>query len=49
MRLPFEVETEWFTGRTEVKTFVAEELIATKIRRSTNAKRAAICSTCGSR
>ncbi|MFV0464155.1 MAG: nucleotidyl transferase AbiEii/AbiGii toxin family protein [Nostocoides sp.] len=32
MRLPFEVETDWFTGRTEVKTFVAEELIATKIR-----------------
>lgn len=32
MRLPFEVETEWFAGRAEVKTFVSEELIATKIR-----------------
>ncbi|MFT4011742.1 MAG: nucleotidyl transferase AbiEii/AbiGii toxin family protein [Nocardioidaceae bacterium] len=32
LRLPFEVETEWFSGRAEVKTFVPEELIATKIR-----------------
>lgn len=26
------METEWFTGRAEAKTFVAEELVATKIR-----------------
>jgi len=32
VQLPFAVETEWFTGRAEVKTFVPEELIATKIR-----------------
>lgn len=32
LRLPFEVETEWFNGRAEVKTFAPEELIATKIR-----------------
>lgn len=49
VRLPFAVETEWFTGRAEVKTFVPEELIATKIRRPISARRAATCSTCGSR
>lgn len=32
LRLPFAVETEWFSGRVEVKAFAPEELIATKIR-----------------
>lgn len=32
IRLPFQISSEWFTGSTEVLTFCAEELVATKLR-----------------
>lgn len=44
-RRPFAVDSEWFTGEAVLTTFALDELMGTKLRACTNARRAATCST----
>lgn len=46
--VPYSVDSPWWSGGAEVRTFTSRELVATKIRaRFTSARRGVTCSTCG--
>lgn len=47
VRLPYIVDSAWWSGHADVQTFTAPELVATKLRALHQRRKDATCSTCG--